>query len=186
MTTVEFEGSDDWIRLNFKWYLYTMLASIVREEACARLKLELENLIFSSAAASFSSSSSSAASSASHSGGDNSSSAGSTSLENEVVNIDDYIDRVTNTTKTPSNGSPVVRRVARRGSEKNKSDPNTTTPTKFDTTTPRKKVCQARNRAEFFDYTRIHWIYICIINFTIFDFLYLLGFKFIFSEFSSL
>lgn len=156
MTTVEFEGSDDWIRLNFKWYLYTMLASIVREEACARLKLELENLIFSSAAASFSSSSSSAASSASHSGGDNSSSAGSTSLENEVVNIDDYIDRVTNTTKTPSNGSPVVRRVARRGSEKNKADPNTTTPTKFDTTTPRKKVCEAINRVEFFDYSKHH------------------------------
>lgn len=102
---MDFEGSDDWIRLNFKWYLYTMLASIVKEDLCARLKYDLECMLFSWAGAT------SSASDTSQSGGDNSS-AGSASLDNEVVNIDDYIERVNNGAETP----------------------------KFDTLTPKKKV----------------------------------------------
>lgn len=109
---MDFEGSDDWIRLNFKWYLYAMLASIVKEDVCARLKAELEYMVFASVG---STAPTSSASDTSQSGGDNSS-AGSTSLDNEVVNIDDYIERV---------NSAVVKSADE--------------PTKFDTT-PRKKV----------------------------------------------
>ncbi len=101
--SADFEGSDDWIRLNFKWYLYTLLASVVKEDACVRLKHELEAILFSLVVSDASQSSDSS----------------SASLENEVVNIDDYIEKVN------SNGS---------GSGGNEQH-------KFDTlTTPRKKV----------------------------------------------
>lgn len=73
------EGSDDWIRLNFKWYLYSLMASIVKEDACLKLKTELEGLLIGM-----------------NSELNTSSSSSQTSLENEVVDIDEYIDKVSN------------------------------------------------------------------------------------------
>lgn len=67
------EGSDDWIRLNFKWYLYTLLGSIVKEDVCLSIKNDLENILI---------------------GINNELSSSSSSLDNEVVDIEEYIDKV--------------------------------------------------------------------------------------------
>lgn len=129
LAAMDFEGSDDWIRLNFKWYLYTMLASILKEDVCVRLKCELESMLFSWAGAT------SSASDTSQSGGDNSSSAGSCSLENEIVNIDEYIERV-GVVSSNSNGSQ-----QKQANDEGVVMNTTGTINKHDTLTPRKKVC---------------------------------------------
>ncbi|RNA31247.1 late secretory pathway AVL9-like protein [Brachionus plicatilis] len=67
------EGSDDWIRLNFKWYLYTLLGSIVKEDACLSIKNDLENILV---------------------GMNSELSSSSSSLDNEVVDIEEYIEKV--------------------------------------------------------------------------------------------
>ena len=70
------EGSDDWIRLNFKCYLYSLLASMVKEDLCTELKCEIESIVnMLNFENNFSSSSS------------------TMSLENEVIDIDDYIEK---------------------------------------------------------------------------------------------
>ncbi|CAF0935451.1 unnamed protein product [Brachionus calyciflorus] len=74
------EGSDDWIRLNFKWYLYSLLGCIVKEDNCTWIKNDLENILVNI---------------------NNDLSSSSSSLDNEVVDIDDYIEKV-NTSGTLS------------------------------------------------------------------------------------
>ncbi len=83
LSSSNWEGSDEWIRLNFKWYFYSLLGSLVKEEIFGELKNEAETLIGQIAemeqqnvGVQLGSSSSSA-----------------TSLANEVVDIDDYIER---------------------------------------------------------------------------------------------
>ena len=83
LSSSNWEGSDEWIRLNFKWYFYTLLGSMLKEDLCNELRCEADNLInnlqageTAPAHTNFSSSSSS-----------------TTSLANEVVDIDEYIER---------------------------------------------------------------------------------------------
>lgn len=81
LTSSNWEGSDEWIRLNFKWYFYTLLGSMLKEDICEEARCEAEVLVnqitsLELSQQQFSSSSSSTA-----------------SLANEVVDIDDYIER---------------------------------------------------------------------------------------------
>ncbi len=83
LSSSNWEGSDEWIRLNFKWYFYSLLGCLIKEEVCAELRVEAEELIGQIgeleqqvAGVQFGSSSSSA-----------------TSVANEVVDIDEYIER---------------------------------------------------------------------------------------------
>jgi hypothetical protein len=121
-TSSNFVGSDDWIRLNFKWYLFTLLGSIVKEDVCLRLKNELESILFAMVSDT----------SPSASGGDSSSG----SLENEVVNIDDYIEKVNNTNGNGNNAenqagnkfdtmtTPRVKKSSKKNSHKNSLSSN--------------------------------------------------------------
>lgn len=92
LSSANWEGSDEWIRLNFKWYFYSLLGSMVKEDLCNETRYEAENLVSQlmsydlTQQASYSSSSSS-----------------TISLANEVVDIDDYIERAS--TKTSERGS---------------------------------------------------------------------------------
>ena len=75
-TTSSWEGSDDWIRLNFKCYLYSLLLSMVKDDLCTDLKYEIESIVnMLNFENNYSSSSS------------------TLSLENEVVDIDEYIEK---------------------------------------------------------------------------------------------
>lgn len=95
-----FEGSDDWIRLHFKWYLYNMLGSIVKEELCSEIRNELESELVklnqieqaNNIACSSSNSSTLSLATASAANGNN------TKIISEVVDIDEYIDKIS----TPS------------------------------------------------------------------------------------
>jgi hypothetical protein len=40
--STSWEGSDEWIRLNFKWYLFTLLGSVVKEELYNVIRSELD------------------------------------------------------------------------------------------------------------------------------------------------
>lgn len=96
------EGSDDWIRLNFKWYLYTLLGSIVKEDACLSIKNDLENILI---------------------GINNDLSSSSSSLDNEVVDIEEYIEKVN------SNGT--LNREVRKNRKNSSSSASTISSTQY-------------------------------------------------------
>jgi hypothetical protein len=103
--TSNWEGSDDWVRLNFKWYMYSLLGCLIKEDLSNAIRAELETILFSEELATLSSSS-----------GDSNSSKNSSTLSinekgasasaaptSDVVNIDDYIERVNNTSGQNNN-----------------------------------------------------------------------------------
>jgi hypothetical protein len=100
--TSNWEGSDDWIRLNFKWYMYSLLGCVIREDLSNAIRAELEAILFSSELTATLSSSSGESNSSRNSSTlsinekNVTNVAAATSVVNEVVNIDDYIDRVNN------------------------------------------------------------------------------------------
>jgi hypothetical protein len=93
------EGSDDWIRLNFKWYLYSLLGCMIKEDLCSSIRNELESILFNSELTSTLSSSGESNSdsdknSSTLSLNENANNPNVDKSTNDVVNIDDYIDKV--------------------------------------------------------------------------------------------
>jgi hypothetical protein len=108
--TSNWEGSDDWIRLNFKWYMYSLLGCLVKEDLSNAIRAELEAILFSNELATLSSSSgesNSSKNSSTLSINEKSAAAAAAATataipKSDVVNIDDYIERVNNTNAVSS------------------------------------------------------------------------------------
>jgi hypothetical protein len=81
----EWEGSDDWIRLNFKWYLYSLLSSIVKDEICTDITKELDTLFDITTANTTSSSSSAHSLNNNQLDSDNSSSSDHKNVQNNLL-----------------------------------------------------------------------------------------------------
>ncbi len=94
-----FEGSDDWIRLNFKLYLYNLFASIVKEDLCNEIRneLEMEIIKLNNEETSSSPVHSSNSSTLSLSNNNNNNNNIKMKNNNHVIDIDDYIDKVVST-----------------------------------------------------------------------------------------
>ena len=92
LTSSSWEGSDDWIRLNFKWYLYSMIGSMLKEDICNQIKLELDTILMHL--------------NSNDAINDTSSSSSTISLSNEVIDIDDYIEKVNNNKINANNSDP--------------------------------------------------------------------------------
>ena len=116
--SANWEGSDDWIRLNFKWYLYSMFGSIIKEDLYTLIKNELDHIYFST---------NNNSNSNSDSNTNYSSSSGSqASLANEVIDIDDYIDRVNNNNNNDEQLSINNRKSLNVNSERKSSSTSST------------------------------------------------------------
>lgn len=117
-TNSSFEGSDDWIRLHFKWYLFNMLASMVKEDLCNELRCEIEaelvKLNNESINIACSSSNSSTLSLATN------------NKNNDVVDIDDYIEKSNTSTTAPTTAETEEKKQKKRNklklSRKNSSN----------------------------------------------------------------
>lgn len=92
LTSSSWEGSDDWIRLNFKWYLYSMIGSMLKEDICNQIKLELDTILMHL--------------NSNEAVNDTSSSSSTISLSNDVIDIDDYIEKVNSNTDSDLVSSP--------------------------------------------------------------------------------
>jgi len=92
-----FEGSDDWIRLNFKLYLYNLFASIVKEDLCNEIRNELEMEIIKLNNEETSSSPVHSSNSSTLSLSNNNNNNIKMKNNNHVIDIDDYIDKVVST-----------------------------------------------------------------------------------------
>lgn len=88
LSSSNWEGSDEWIRLNFKWYFYSMLGSLVKEEIHMELRQEADVLVAQLTELEMSN-----LTQQNKEVGVGSSSSSSASLANEVVDIDEYIER---------------------------------------------------------------------------------------------
>jgi hypothetical protein len=114
LTSSSWEGSDDWIRLNFKWYLYSMIGSVIKEDICNQIKLELDSILMHL--------------SNNEAVNDTSSSSSTISLSNEVIDIDDYIEKVNQNSNanasdldlvsSPNNHETIMEDSQRNGSHK--------------------------------------------------------------------
>ncbi len=114
LTSSSWEGSDDWIRLNFKWYLYSMIGSMIKEDICNQIKLELDSILMHL--------------SNNETVNDTSSSSSTISLSNEVIDIDDYIEKVNQNSNpnasdpdlvsSPNNHETIMEDSQRNGSHK--------------------------------------------------------------------
>lgn len=117
------EGSDDWIRINFKWYIFSLLGCMVKEDLANSMRAEMESILFNNSeltstlnGLSSKSSSSSGESNSSHNSStlslNNNNNPTSTNTNGagggEVVNIDDYIDKVTNNSYNSSTENPTA------------------------------------------------------------------------------